>query len=95
MVTPATSEFLGDTVAAELADTIATELFQNGQGEEAIRLQIKLRDSSDGVPAECDGGGWCRRAVVGVIARHLAENSIVGELQAYRILDAAGRIDRT
>lgn len=58
-------------VARELAEQIAADLFVNGQGKEAVRLQLRIADWSDGVPGERDGGGWCRAAVVDRIAAKL------------------------
>ena len=47
------------------------------------------------LPGKRDGGGWGRGAVIDQIADKLVRNPIVGELQAFQILDAAGRIDRS
>ena len=81
-------EFLSAGVARELAGQIADVLFINGAGEVAERLVLEL-------PGKRDGGGWCRGAIIDQIADKLATNPIVGELQAFRILDAAGQIDRS
>ena len=88
------NEFMPQTVARELAEQIADDLFCTSNGEVAERLELKITDWSDGVKVEFGAGGWCRRAVVDRIVAILHKNPIVGELQAFRILDAAGRIGR-
>lgn len=50
--------------AREMAEEIAGDLFTNGAGNEAQRLVLELPDKSS-------GDGWCKQAVVDVIARHL------------------------
>ena len=51
----------------QLATRIADHLFVNGSGEQAERLVLEI----PGKPGA--SGGWCKRAVVDVIARHLDE----------------------
>jgi len=47
-----------------LARSIADALFTNGAGKIAETLVLELADG-------CNGGGWCRAAVEGVIEREL------------------------
>ena len=50
-----------------MAKKIARDLFTSGTGKWARRAEnLVLR-----LPGDRDGGGWCERAVVDVIARHL------------------------
>ena len=49
-----------EKVDNDIADDIADYLFTNGSGQKAKRLVLELDNG-------CDGGGWCKKAVVDVI----------------------------
>ena len=46
-------------------EEILSELFTNGNGEKAERLQLKIGKE------EKDGGGWCRGSVHDILVKHL------------------------
>ena len=48
----------------DIATTIARKLLTNGDGQKGIRLAIKLK-------GEQEGGGWCEKAIIGVIRKVL------------------------
>ena len=54
-----------------IAEKIAEELFTNGNGDKADRIQ--LCQKTEGT-VERDLGGWCKEAAVGVIERVLDEH---------------------
>ncbi len=51
---------------AEIAKQIADELFENGAGEKATTLVLRLEDGRD-------GGGWCKQAVIDIIKESLGK----------------------
>lgn len=51
-----------------LATKIADQLFENGVGEYAIRLVLTDEKGRD-------LGGWCKKAVIKAIEKHLNESS--------------------
>ena len=54
----------------EMAEAIAAELFTDGLLRVAVRLEMKLADANG---RETKGVGWCRQAVVDLIARSLGD----------------------
>lgn len=72
MKTPPTgkSEYVHpEIMARELAERIADDLFRNGSGKIAQRLELKLPDPNDpSGHSELNGGGWCRASVVSRVA---------------------------
>jgi hypothetical protein len=52
--------------AKKLAENIADKLFTNGNGDNALRLELKSLDHKY-------LGGWCKQAVIDVIAQALEQ----------------------
>ena len=50
----------------QVAERIVTQLFVNGNGQQAHRLVLTSADGRD-------LGGWCQRAVVDNILKHMRE----------------------
>jgi len=59
----------------DVATKIADDLFRNGSGQVATRLELKVDDWSDGVRSERSHGGWSRGALANRIATILSRES--------------------
>lgn len=57
---------------SDIAERIADDLFQNGQGEKVERLTLELENGRY-------GGGWCRAAVVDRVDLHI--KNLLAELE--------------
>ena len=59
-----TERMRSDKPESWTARQIANALFVNSKGERAVRLQLKIRDWSDGLRCERGSDGWSYEAMV-------------------------------